>query len=124
MNWAAAAPYIEDAIERSGGNVTLDYVQSRVEDGSSTTHLWPGKRSAAVTEIVWNGKRPVLNCWLAGGDLDELKEMISAAEVFAKRLGCVAVQVSGRKGWVRALRDQGYKPIAYTVEKELDDGTE
>ena len=122
MNWELVAGSIEDAIERSGGGYTLDYVKKRVEDGSNTTHLWPGRKSAAVTEIVWEGERCILNCWLAGGDLDELKQMIAAAEVFAKRLGCDAVQVSGRKGWVRALRDQGYSPISYTVEKELNDG--
>lgn len=122
MNWNAVAPFLQDAIDRSGGGVTLDYVKRRLEDGSGTTHLWPGQKSAAVTEIAWDGDKPFLNCWLAGGDLDELKKMITAAEVFAKRLGCQSVQVSGRKGWVRALRDQGYKPIAYTVEKELTDG--
>lgn len=123
MNWSVVEPYLRDAIERSPDDIDIEYVKARVEDGSGTTHLWPGKASAAVTEIVWeHGTRPVLNCWLAGGDLDELKKMITAAEVFAKRLGCHSVQVSGRKGWVRALRDQGYKPIAYTVEKELTDG--
>ncbi|MGB1223921.1 MAG: hypothetical protein ACPHCN_07235 [Mycobacterium sp.] len=122
MNWDVVAPFIEDAIARSGGGHTLADVKRRVEDGSNTTHIWPGKKSAAVTEIAWEGTKPVLNCWLAGGDLEELREMIQAAEVFAERIGCHSVQVSGRKGWVRALRDLGYKPVAYTVEKELRDG--
>lgn len=122
--WEACRPHLEAAIERSGGNVSLDYVRARLEDGSNTTHLWPGRRAAAVTEVCWFGERPVLNIWLAGGDMTELMEMLRAGEEFAKTLGCVAVRVEGRRGWVRQLREYGYEPIAYTVEKELTDGAE
>lgn len=120
MNWNQAAPFLQDALDRSGNEYTLEQVRARLDDGR--TQFWPGRRSAAVTEIVQVGEKLVLNCWLAGGDLDELRDMIDAAEVFAARMGCDSVQVSGRKGWVRALRDKGYEPIAYTVEKELTDG--
>lgn len=122
MNWEQSAPFLQDALDRSGNEYTLEQVRARVEDPSGRTQWWPGQRSAAVTEIVQVGDKLVLNCWLAGGDLGELRDMIDAAELFARRLGCDSVQVSGRKGWVRALRDKGYEPIAYTVEKELTDG--
>lgn len=74
--------------------------------------LWPGDRSAGVTEIVDYPRATVLRLWLAGGDLDELREMHDAACEWGKAQGCDMVQILGREGWARAL--DGYEKV-YTV---------
>ena len=72
-------------------------------------HLWPGEQSAAVTELVDYPRARVLNVWLAGGDLQELLTVIlPTIEDWAKTCGAQSVTVTGRRGWVRVLRDSGY----------------
>lgn len=79
--------------------------------------FWPGERSAGVTEIVDYPRATVLRIWLAGGDLDELREMHDAACDWGKTQGCHMVQILGRDGWARAL--DGYEKVHVVMGKKL-----
>lgn len=121
--WASelerCAQWIEAALEYSGGTHTLQDVGDMIASGAA--HLWPGKRSAGVTEIVNTPGMRNMHIWLAAGEMEELKEMHRCVELWARAAGCKRVTLSGRKGWERSfLKDRGYSPRWVTMAKEID----
>lgn len=99
-----AIPHIEAALARSPGGFTLPDVLDRIARGQA--HLWTGSRSAAVTNT-----ETVLNCWLAGGEMTELMQMLDQAEAQAKAAGYLGMTViDARPGWERVLASRGYVP--------------
>ena len=113
--WARCAPWLEAALAEADGSHSLEDVKAAVLAGEAD--FWPGKRAAMVTEIITFPRRRVLNFWLAGGDLAELRdELRPRVEELARKHGCQAAHVAGRQGWARAL---GYRPIYYVCAKEL-----
>lgn len=80
-----------------------------------------GDKSCMVTTIsdFPGAQERIIECWLAGGDMSEIKSMIAPLEDWARRVGCTQAHVTGRKGWVRALAPFGYEHYATTVRKLL-----
>ncbi len=75
--------------------------------------------SAVVTEVADYPRKRILRYVLAGGDnLDNWLESIqNKIEEFAINNYCQAIEVAGRKGWLRKL--QGFKQNIYLMSKEL-----
>jgi hypothetical protein len=81
-------------------------------------HLWPGKDSVMITEIVEFPRVKVLNILFLGGKFEELQLMLPSIEQFAKHFGCKRIFGGGRKGWLRKLKHLGFEQ-EYLVKKEL-----
>ena len=100
---ARAVPHLQAALDRSPGGFTIQDVLDRIAAGQA--QLWPGRNSAAVTT-----PETVLNCWLAGGEMTELMQMLDVAEAHAKSAGFLGMTViDGRPGWSRVLSRRGYE---------------
>lgn len=110
--WRRCAHWLEPALD---GSHSLRDVWTGVATGEF--HFWPGRRSAAVGELVEHPRRRDYHVWLAGGDLRELIEMERSASAFAHALGCDRITLHGRKGWARALKD--YRPAWLALSKDL-----
>lgn len=81
-------------------------------------------KAAITTRLIdYPGKR-VLSLQFCGGDDMEqwLSEFHDTLEKFARAEHCEAMELVGRKGWVRALEDKGWSSSLVLVEKELNDG--
>ena len=114
-DWARCAPWLEAALEHCGHTHSLDDVRACVERG--TASFWPGAHAALVTEIVSLPCKTVLNFWLGGGNLTEIRDhLVPRAEAHGKTQGCTMAVINGRQGWAKAL---GYSPLYYTCAKEL-----
>lgn len=111
-------PWIDDALEYSGGTHTFEDVYDRILDGK--LQLWPAERGCAVTEIVVYPKKKVLHVFLAGGEMDQIIDMIDSAVAWSKTQGCSSMTISGRNGWKRVLEKYGYKAVMTVLEKEFD----
>lgn len=94
-------PLLEPAADQWGEH-TKESVLRALNSGAK---LWVGERSAAVTEIVNRPRLRIANAWLAGGDLDELREWETAMVAWAKLHGCHQARIYGRRGFLRALPD-------------------
>jgi hypothetical protein len=107
---------IGDAIEYNGNEVVLNDVLEGIHKGEFL--VVNGQLSTIVLEPVEfpSGKR-VMNFFLAGGDLDELRELEQNICRLAKQDGYTSMSIFGRKGWLRRL--DGYKAKAVYMEKEL-----
>lgn len=57
------------------------------------------------------------NGWLAGGDLDEILQLVPELEEYAKYSYCHRVMVSGRRGWLKVL--DGYREHGVKLSKDL-----
>jgi hypothetical protein len=110
--------WIVDALEYSSGTHTFDDIAAGVMN--NRFHLWPNANSAVVTEIIVYPQAKALHFFLAGGNLDELKQMRPVIESWGKSVGCTRVTLAGRKGWERTfLKDEGYEPKWVILSKEL-----
>ena len=74
---------------------------------------------AVVTEVADYPRKRILRYVLAGGNnlenwLEPIQEKI---EQFATNNYCQAIEVAGRKGWLRKLK--GFKQKIYIMSKEL-----
>ena len=75
--------------------------------------------SAVVTEVADYPRKRILRYVLAGGNnlenwLEPIQEKI---EEFATNNYCQAIEVAGRKGWLRKLK--GFEQKIYIMSKEL-----
>jgi hypothetical protein len=110
-------PWIEAALEHSGGTHTFDDIVSAVYAGQM--QFWPAENACAVTEIVNFPRRKVLHIFLAGGNMQEIVDMDGPAADFAKANGCTAMTIAGRRGWKKILEHKGYSERFTTLSKEL-----
>lgn len=113
-------PWIEAALSISNGTHSFDDVVRGIASGEM--QLWPAEDACAVTEISVYPQRKTLNCFLAGGSMDRLKDMAPAMEAWARQQGCDGTEITGRHGWARALSGIGYKPAAVVMRKDFDHG--
>ena len=72
-----------------------------------------------VTEILEYPRKKVFHIFLAGGDLDQIKDFSDSAIYFAKLNGCSAMTLAGRRGWVKALGDLGWEEKFATMSVEI-----
>lgn len=121
MNGAAellrCRKWIEDALEYSGGTHTFEDVARSIAEGRM--QLWPAPRGCAVTELVQYPQKTVLHVFLAGGEMDQIIDMMDSAVQWSKTQGCGSMTVAGRHGWARVLGKYGYKPVMTVLEKEF-----
>jgi hypothetical protein len=97
----------------------IAWLDARVTAGDVL--LFHEPEAAAIMEIRTypSGARD-LHALLAVGDLDVIRsKLIPSVEQAGRSLGCEAVLISSRTGWMRALREQGYEPHQVCIRKAL-----
>lgn len=113
----ANAHYLQPAVDRNSGTMLLEDYKAGVL--AEKLQLWAGEGFAAVTEVINYPQRRTVVVLLAGGDLDAILGEGSELEQFAEIVGATAIEIVGRKGWARVLRDRGYAERAVYLIKEL-----
>lgn len=108
---------IEAALQHSEGTHTFEDVAQGLVEGRF--QAWVNGGSIAVTEIITYPRKRALHCFLAGGKMAEIVEMMPAASDWGRMMGCSSFTVAGRKGWMRALRRYGWRPAFYVVQCDL-----
>jgi hypothetical protein len=109
------ADYIVAALEYAGHSHTLQDVWQAIANKQAA--FFPLEKSAIVVEIVDYPQRATCRIWLAGGDMEELIEAEKDICIWARERGCDSMEIIGRKGWERQLRD--YKPTATVLVKDI-----
>jgi len=115
---ARCRTYIEAALKYSQGTHTFSDIAAGLLSGRY--QLWAGQNSAVVTEIIVYPRMRDLHYFLAGGDLNELKEIRPSIEDWGRKNGCSRVSLAGRLGWAKTfLKDEGYEPAWFILKKDL-----
>ena len=110
-------PYLEEAVQMNGF-LTMDLVKELVKAGHMK--LWARANAVAATAEESRVGQKILTIVLAGGNLEELKDIESEIERYAIVNGFSEICINGRKGWERAL--QGYKTHMVIMRKGLNNG--
>jgi len=110
-------PWIESALALSGGTHLFQDVVECVKLG--TMQFWNAPKGCMVTEILNYPRKKVFHIFLAGGDLNQIKDFSDSAIHFAKLNGCTAMSLAGRRGWVKALADLGWEEKFTTMSVEI-----
>ncbi len=111
-------PWIEAALEYSGGTHSLSDVINGITSGKM--QLWPSPKGCIVTEIVVYPRKKMLNVFLGGGELDQLLDMHKDVIAWSKAQGCEAITITGRFGWKKPLKAHGWKPMHASFIKEIE----
>jgi hypothetical protein len=110
-------PWIEAALEKSGGFNTWDEVCDGIRSGKM--QLWPAEHGCIVTEIVVYPNVKALHVFLAGGKLDEILQMTENVKEWARKQGCSFASFDGRFGWEKYLSKLGWKPHSIKMHLEF-----
>ena len=101
----------------TGGTHTIEDVEDAINGGRMG--LIALERSAFVIEVHAYPRLRALHIFLAGGDLDELRSCDARMDATAKALGCSRITIAGRRGFVRTLKDLGYRERWSVLAKEI-----
>lgn len=112
IEWQKAREWIIPALTEED---TETDVVVRLLEGSA--QLWLGEASAMVTEVIREPR--TLHVWLAGGDLAEVVSFTPGIAAWARMMGCKSATIDGRKGWLRALRQHGFRRDGDLLRKAL-----
>ena len=115
IQWERCKHWIEGAVKHQDG-YTINDIEDRIRQG--IFHLWPGKKSAMITEFIIFPQYRAMNLLFAGGDYKELEEMIPYIEDFARRANVKRLYLGGRKGWIKKIKHLGFEP-EYIIKKDL-----
>lgn len=110
--WARWSPELAKALLDTH---TLGDVLGLLKSGDA--QLWTDREAAVVTEIVIYPRKKVLRAWLASGKYEGIRRIEDRVIPWAKDYGCQEIQIVGRLGWRRRLKD--YRESAVTMTKEI-----
>ena len=118
--WKALRGFLKRSC-REGGDTTIEEVEAALR--GTEAQLWAvfdGEKAilAAVTQLhITNGVKEAF-CWQMGGDFKRAKAVLLPLFIdWARAEGCAAVEINGRIGWMRELRD--WKAVSVVLRKEL-----
>ena len=108
--------HILAALEHAGGTHTEHDILDLLRNDQA--QFWPAENSAMITEIVGYPNGSHCRIWLAGGEYDELRGLERDRVIpWARSRGCRRIELVGRKGWARRLKD--YDEVAVVLAKEI-----
>ena len=114
QEWERCSPWVQAALDHAGNLFTLEDVKKAVIKGEAI--FLPGLEAVVIAEIRVYPQKRIYNCWLAGGNLEELKLAFAPAiRRYAKRAGCDAITIQGRPGWQRVF-NMHQKGVVLTEE--------
>ncbi|NBW14348.1 MAG: hypothetical protein EBR82_40755 [Caulobacteraceae bacterium] len=102
--WERCGPWIQAALDHGGNLFSLDDVLEAIQIGQA--QFWPGKNCALITELKKYPQKKICNVWLAGGDLEEIKHIVTYIRLFAKQTDCDAITLQGRPGWQKIYKQR------------------
>ena len=107
--WDRVEPYLEAVIERSQGEAVLEDYYEHISTGDM--QLWvaieaPEILACMVTQIApYPSKRVLRIISLGGMQMDSWIEFLPDVEHWAMGMGCSSLELWGRKGWLKILKD-------------------
>ena len=118
MLWPHVVPYLSRAINRYGEHSLEEIFSSLL---SKERQMWvPGNKKVEgvlITKIINREDEKICFLELCAGRGIESIRFLHLIEKWAKNAGCTRMELSGREGWKRVLKNYKIKKII--LEKEL-----
>jgi hypothetical protein len=106
-------PGIREALRRCGDPRSLADVADQIR--SRNAQVWGNEDALVITQL--SGE--YLHFWIATGELEATKALSEEIIEWAKGLGYTKATLTGRKGWARALANDGWRQQAILMERNL-----
>lgn len=105
---------IEASMEYAAEEISSDTILNGLDNNNYQS--WCVDDLSLVTCVVVYERVKRLRICYCHGSLteDTIVKALDLMETFAKSAGCEGVEIFGRKGWAKTLRDFGYK-TQYTI---------
>lgn len=114
--WKKHRQHILNALDHSDHAFSESDILLSVVSGEM--QVWSGDMSILVTQVREYPNFKAVSMVVAGGDLEELRDMEKVVIGFAKEAGITkACIIDGRKGWLRAL--DGYRLMSVNLSKDI-----
>lgn len=130
--WPKVAGFLEKAVNESRGRYDIESLYLEIIRGSS--HLWilfegdDEAVSAFTTQFVHYPLKLNLSLVFLGADdsdesfngrLQAWGALMPEVLEWARLHGCSGLEIIGRRGWLRVLKDQGFKESYLMIESEV-----
>lgn len=120
--WPHVEGMIAQAVNRTGINTIEDARVSVLAGYALLWVAWDGETilGVATTEINETAKgRVCLIGYLSGKNLNEFFHLKDVLIDYAKSEKCAFLRIIGRKGWLRRLRNEGFKMSNIVMERPI-----
>ncbi len=81
--------------------------------------LWVESEALIVTEVLQFPRKRALRFWLATGDIEACLTLHRRVLEWGAEQGCDFAITTGRKGWTKPLRVEGWTETLVVLEQEL-----
>jgi hypothetical protein len=120
--WAKVTPLLTQLCERmSEHGMTVKGLSQRIANGQYKVWILRDFKCLFLTSLYTqqNGRLMLSLSWAAGEGATDPNNGLQYIEAYARMHGCYGVEVMGRKGWERVLKNFGYNPFYVGVMKPL-----
>lgn len=117
--WPLVSHLIDRAFEYSDGKFSKTFVFDQLL--ADKMQLWVSEECALVTRPLDYPEKRIFELFLCGGErlAEYLPEGMPMLEDYARKRGCNAMEIWGRRGWERFLKPHGFEHGLYVTRKEL-----
>lgn len=119
--WPVAWPVLEPAFNYQS-NWSPDEILGMLVQGKAVLWLCATHSKIHTAMVTWLDEyetQKVLVGAFTGGEMEDVFQMAPYIMDYARYAGCTAIEVNGRRGWVRAFRDLGFEEYSTTTRLEL-----
>ena len=110
-------PGLKKALAIAGNTHTIADVAQLLLD--SRAQLWVDEDAIVVTEILQYPRKKVLRIWITTGELEPCLKLIRRVLKWGKEEDCDFAVGTGRRGWLKPLRREGWTETLAVYEQEL-----
>lgn len=120
--WPHVTDHLQKAIDRADGKWNLEGIYQKLL--TKDMQLWvivsDKILAAGTTQVcVYPLKKVLIVSFLGGESFDLWKDKIHMIEQVGREWGCDDIEIQGRKGWERAMKEFDYEPTYYVIRKHL-----
>ena len=123
--WHLVEDHLSRGLEHSYGELDLDDIYESIED--KTMQLWIAVKedpkdivASMVTEVIDYPQMKVARMVvIGGGHMDDWLPFMSTVMKWASLEGCDRLEGLARDGWIRTLKDYGFKKLYSLIGVDL-----
>jgi len=108
--------HIEAAMKHVDNQYSFNDIVASILRGER--HFYEFENCCVIMQFEKYPAYSIYHCFVACGDMQGIKDAEKHINEVAKSLGCKYMAISGRTGWPRALKDDGWKHVLSILYKE------
>lgn len=123
--WKDISPFLQDAIDESAGELSLQNIKQRIEDTTAIALCVLDEDTlyavGILESVTYPSSKKVLGIICLGGTKmeDWVEAIDEAIGSIAEEQGCHEVRIVGRPGWVKALKKLGWESTHVILSKRI-----